>query len=134
MVRAPQESLNADLQKFYSGLLSVIKKPVFRYGNWQLLEANPVWEANGSWDAFIACSWQGADDERMLVVVNYASHSSQCYLRFPFPELDGGQWQLHDLMSEASYERKGDDLQSAGLYLDMQPWQYHVFEMNHIKT
>jgi len=34
-----------------------------------------------------------------------------------------------DLMSPASYDRDGNDLVSKGLYLDVPPWGYHVFEM-----
>jgi hypothetical protein len=31
-------------------------------------------------------------------------------------------------MSPARYDRDGSDLASRGLYLDMPPWGYHVFE------
>ena len=31
-------------------------------------------------------------------------------------------------MGAASYDRDGSDLLSRGLYLDMPPWSYHVFE------
>ena len=134
LVRAPQEPLNTDLQQFYTGLLSVIKKPVFRDGNWQLLECKPAWEGNDSWDAFIACAWQGPDGERMLVAVNYAPNQSQCYMQLPFTDLAGSQWRLQDLMSEAVYDRAGSDLQAVGLYLDMHAWHYHVFEMKKLST
>ena len=36
---------------------------------------------------------------------------------------------LKDLMGPAGYDRHGDDLVSRGLYLDMPPWSYHVFEV-----
>jgi hypothetical protein len=61
--------------------------------------------------------------------VNYASHPSQCYLRLPFPDFGSHQWRLRDLLGEADYERDGKDLQSRGLYLDVVPWQYHIFEI-----
>ena len=35
-------------------------------------------------------------------------------------------------MNAAVYDRDGDDLHYVGLYLDMQPWQYHFFEMKKI--
>ena len=37
---------------------------------------------------------------------------------------------LKDLVGPASFDRDGDDLVSRGLYLDMAPWTYHVFEMS----
>jgi hypothetical protein len=32
------------------------------------------------------------------------------------------------LMGPATYDRDGGDLASRGLYLDLPPWGYHVFE------
>jgi hypothetical protein len=34
---------------------------------------------------------------------------------------------LQDLMSDAGYERKEDDLLNRALYLDLPPWGFHVF-------
>jgi glycosidase len=128
LVRAPQESVDTTLQMFYTKLLSVIKKPVFRNGSWQLLECRQAWDGNASWDAFIAYSWQGSDGERMLVVVNYAAHQSQCYMQLPLSDLAGSQWRFQDLMGEAVYDRDGNDLQEHGLYLDIPAWSFHVFD------
>jgi hypothetical protein len=111
-------------------LLTIIKKPIFRDGNWQLLEPVPAWEGNGTWDSFIAFAWTGKDGKRVLVAANYASHHSQCYLKLPFPELAGQNWRLQDLLGDACFERDGNDIHSKGLYLDMQPWQFHLLEIN----
>ena len=67
--------------------------------------------------------------ERLIVVVNYAANQSQCYVRLPFPDLAGRAVRLKDLTGPASYDREGSDLVSRGLYLDLPPWGYHVFEM-----
>jgi hypothetical protein len=32
-------------------------------------------------------------------------------------------------MSDALYDRGGDDLMSSGFYLDLRPWGYHVFDV-----
>jgi len=32
-------------------------------------------------------------------------------------------------MNDISYERDGNEIIDNGLYLDMSPWQYHVFEI-----
>jgi len=134
LVRGPVEPDNPALGKFYGRLLEVLRRPVLREGRWQLLECLPAWEGNGSWDAFIACVWENSEGKRLLVCVNYAAHQSQCYLRLPFPNLENKQWRLQDLMGKVQYERDGNDLQSHGLYLDMAPWQYHVFEILEIKN
>ncbi len=82
---------------------------------------------NGSSDAFIAHAWTGPDNERMLIVVNYASHSSQCYLQLPFPEIKNRSVRLADLLGTDIYVRDGNELSGRGLYLDMQAWSHHVF-------
>jgi glycosidase len=127
LVRAPHEPTNTGLQKFYGSLLDLLKKPIFRNGKWSLLECVPAWEANNTWDSFIAFAWEGISDNRVLVCVNYSPQPGQCYVRLPFPELGDKQWKFDDLMSEASYVREGHDLLSSGLYLDMPGWSYHVF-------
>ena len=111
------------------GLLRLLRQPVVRRGEWRLLECTPAWEGNQSCEAVIAYAWQDSAGHRLIVSVNYASHQSQCYVRLPFTELSGRQWRLGDLLGTAQYDRDGDDLQSRGLYLDVSPWQCHVFEM-----
>jgi hypothetical protein len=66
----------------------------------------------------------------VIACVDYAGHPSQCYVRLPFADLGGRRWRLRDLLGDAQYERDGSDLQAQGLYLDVAPWQSHVFEMS----
>jgi hypothetical protein len=127
--RAPDEPTNQELAKFYDRLLSVIHRPAVRDGQWQLLECVPTWDGNWTWDCFLAFSWQGPDGERLLVAVNYAPNQSQCYVRLPFPDLDGRQWRFQDLLGDARYDRDGQDLQGRGLYLDLRPWGVSVFAL-----
>ena len=127
LVRAPQEAIDTKLQKFYGSLLDLLKESIFRNGKWSLLECAPAWKENNTWDSFIAFAWEGIDGNRLLVCVNYSAQPGQCYVRLPFPELANKQWKFDDLMSEASYERNGNDLVRSGLYLDIPGWNYHVF-------
>jgi hypothetical protein len=127
LCRAPDEEVNQRLERFYERLLEVLRRPTVREGHWRLLECVPAWAGNGSSDAFIASGWEHSDGTRLLAVVNYADHYSQCYVRLP--DVKDGKWWLRDLMGEARYERMGEELRSRGLYLDIGDWQYHVFEM-----
>jgi glycosidase len=127
LVRAPEEPLDDRLEQFYDRLLAVLRRPIVRQGQWQLLECMPAWEGNWTSDCFLAFAWQGTDGERLLVTVNYAANQSQCYVRLPFSDLGGRQWRLRDLIGDAIYDRQGNDLQARGLYLDEPPWQARVF-------
>ena len=118
------------LRQFYDRLLTILRQPVVRDGQWQLLECAPAWEGNWTNDCFVAFAWQGPDGERLLVAVNYAPNQSQCRLRLPFPDLGGKSWRLQDQISSASYERDGNELQSQGLFVDLRPWQASVFSLS----
>jgi hypothetical protein len=133
LVRGPAEPVDQKLKQFYDRLLAVLREPVVRDGQWQSLECVPAWEDNWTWDCFIAFSWQGRGGERLLVAVNYAFNQSQCYVRLPFPDLRGYRWQLQDLLSDARYDRAGNDLEGRGLYLDEPPWKACVFSLTEVK-
>jgi glycosidase len=129
LVRAPEESPDKELEAFYDHLLAILRKPIVKSGEWQSLACRPAWDGNGSWDSFVAHSWQESGGDRMLIAVNFAPHPSQCYLNLPFPEIKNRSVLLKDSLSSASFVRDGSELLERGLYLDMQPWSYHVFDL-----
>jgi hypothetical protein len=131
LVRAPQEPANAALPQFYEGLLAVLKRPTVRDGEWRLLDCVPAWDGNWTRDCFVASLWQRGD-QSLLTAINYAGNQSQCYVRLPLPDLTGKTVRLSDMMSPASYDRDGGELVSRGLFLDMPPWGYHVFELTRL--
>jgi len=129
LVRAPAEPADEALQSFYDRLLAVLRHPAMHDGEWSLLDCSPAWDGNWTSDCFVAWLWQGANGQRRIIVVNYAANQSQCYLRIPCVDSVGRTVHLRDLMAPSNYERGGNDLLSRGLYLDLAPWNYHVFEM-----
>ena len=129
LVRGPEEPIDQQLTQFYDRLLAVLRRPVVRDGQWQLLECVPAWDGNWTWDCFLAFAWHDSGAERLLVTVNYAPNQSQCYVRLPFTDLSNSQWRLQDVLGDATYDREGNDLQARGLYLDAPPWQASVFAL-----
>jgi glycosidase len=129
LIRAPNESPDQKIQEFYERLLVILRKPIVTSGEWQSLDCRSAWEGNDTWDAFVSHTWTESGINRMLIVVNYAPHSSQCYLKLPFPEIKSHTVQLRDLLSPATYLREGNELFDHGLYLDMQAWTYHIFDL-----
>ena len=132
LCRAPNEPIDPALHEFYDRLLTIVRQPVVRNGQWQLLECAPAWEGNWTNDCIVAFAWQGPDGERLLVAVNYAPNQSQSRLRLPFPDLGDKSWRLLDQICSASYYRDGNELQSQGLFLDLRPWQASVFLLSNV--
>lgn len=127
--RRQVEAPGKEVQQFYSRLLEVLRRPEVRDGHWQLRECRPAWGDNPTWNQFVAFTWEGDDGQRLLVTVNYGLMKGQCYVHLPAAELRGKKVRLRDLLGPAKYDRDGNELAERGLYLDLPPWGYHVFEV-----
>jgi hypothetical protein len=125
--RAPAETPDQDLASFYGRLLQATNREVFRNGAWRLCERSG-WPDNQSCLNVLAWCWD-REDQRYLVVINFAAQAAQALVHVPWDELRGKQWRLIDTLSGAGYERDGDEMRDAGLYVDLGPWQCHLFEM-----
>src|SRR5262245_36058848 len=125
--RRPAEASNPAVRQFYDRLLPVLKRPEVRDGRWQLRECRPAWGDNPTWNNFLACTWE-AGNQRLLAVVNYGPTQGQCHIPVS-AELAGRRYCLHDLLSDARFDWNGDDLAAKGLFVDLPPWGYHVFEV-----
>jgi hypothetical protein len=127
--RGPAEPVDTAVCRFYVSLLDCLRDPIFRDGDWQLVNCHAAWDGNWTNDSFIAFSWSGKDGAKSLVAVNYSDHQSQCYAALPWKDLAGRSWRLQDRMGSSMFEREGATLASQGLYLDMPAWSYHVFQL-----
>jgi len=133
LCRAPEEPVNARLADFYDRLLTALRRPVVRDGEWRLLPCGVAWDGNPSWDNYVAFGWQMGRDDRLVVVVNAGETYGQCFVRLPFGDLAGRQWRLEDLLGSAVYVRDGGELQTWGLFLDEPPWKAQVFELTEVR-
>jgi len=132
--RRPQEPTNPQIRAFYERLLECLRRPEVHEGTFRLWHPRPAWEGNGTCDQFTVFSWDLPDGKRLVAAVNYGPVQGQCYVTLGLPGLAGGNFRLVDLLGEARYEREGDGLAGNGLYLDLPPWGYHLFELNEQKT
>jgi len=129
LVRGPLEPVNQELQMFYMELLSILKRPVFREGTWELLNCVRTWDSSFTSEEFLAFAWEGAGGKRMLIIINYSPTTAQCFVHLPYSQMGGLMFRFSDLMSPAVYDREGDDLACRGMFFDMPAWGYHVFEV-----
>jgi hypothetical protein len=129
--RRPIEPADPDARAFYRRLLQALKRPEVQEGHWQLWNCHPAWDGNETWDQFIVFSWEQGE-RRLLAVVNYGPAQGQCYATIGMSRIAGRNFALTDLLSDTRYDR--DDPGKNGLYLDMPPWGYHLFEMKELET
>ena len=128
LVRAPDEPVQAELQRFYAELLAALRDPTVRDGDWRLLELAPAWDGNWTSDCFVAWSWRHGGEVR-VAAVNFTDHASQCWVRLDSLGLTEGKIVLTDRLGDARYERDGRELMSRGLYLDLPAFGRHLFEV-----
>jgi glycosidase len=126
--RRPDEPVDPAIQAFYSRLLACLRQPEVHEGQWSLWVCRSAWAGNDTWQNMIVTTWV-QEERRLVVVVNYSAHPSQCYVTFDLPNIAGRRFNMVDLLGDARYERDGDGLTQNGLYLDVPPWGHHVFEL-----
>jgi hypothetical protein len=127
LARRPEEPVDHDLAAFYGHLLKEIRHDVFRNGEWRLCEKSG-WPDNRSCQNILTWCWV-KDEVRYVIVVNFSAGSSQARVRVPSDELRGKTWRLNDVLSGESYDRNGDEMRDAGLYVDLGPWKCHLFQV-----
>jgi hypothetical protein len=122
--RRSNEAVDHELHAFYSELLKATNRPVFRDGEWSLCDRTG-WPDNASFQNLAAWTWL-KDDERRLILVNLGDGPVQARVQVRWA--GGGKWFLMDVLSDATYERDGDEMLLPGLFVDLAPWKYHLFQ------
>ena len=124
--RRPDEPVDQNLHDFYKNLLKAVNRPVFHEGQWSLCDRTG-WPDNTSFQNLVAWSWT-KDQERYLIVVNLSDSPAQARVQVPWTDAGDRNWHLTDALSGAVYERGGDEMLSSGLYVELSPWNYHLFQ------
>jgi hypothetical protein len=108
--------------------MPAIKNPLLREGDWTLCERTG-WLDNRSFENILAWTW-GKSSEKYLIAVNLSGSQSQALIKVADDTLRGSHWRLSDVLSGETYDRKGDEMFSPGLYVDLQPWRYHFLQFS----
>ena len=112
---------------FYGRLLQTLRGGILHAGELSLHGCRPAWDGNATFHGFVVFSWRH-ETARLLVAVNFSAVQAQCYVDLAWADVAGRSVTFTDALSAARYERPGAELLERGLYLDMPPWGYHVFD------
>lgn len=127
LARRPEEPADQDLADFYGLLLRETSRDAFRSGSWRLC-AGSGWIDNQSCRNILAWCWERGE-ARYVTVINFSGERSQARIHLPWEDLRGGRWHLRDLLAAESFDRSGDEMLDGGLFVDLGPWRFHLFEV-----
>jgi hypothetical protein len=130
--RRPAEPVDEALQDFYKELLAVINAPAFRDGEWKLC-GRTGWSDNSSFQNLVAWTWLKGDD-RYLIVTNLSDCTVQARIQIPWGDGRGETWRLRDAFSGAIYDREGDEMLGPGLYVELAPWNFNLFQCGRLQS
>ncbi len=123
--REPIEKTDECLPDFYNKLLNITSAQIFKCGQFKMIEPLKVWENNYSNERMLCWLWS-YKIERRLVVINYSDIKAQCRVKLDlrsYPE----NFELFDSLNNCSYIRSRDEVIRVGLFIELQPYQSHIF-------
>lgn len=127
--RQPDEEPDRDLHDFHERLLRTISAAQIGSGAWALCGTSG-WPDNQSHENLVAWCWRNAD-QRSLVIVNLSDGAAQGTVWLPWGDLDGAAtWKLEDGLSGATFERDGSELATTGVYVGLDRWGTHIFQLH----
>ncbi len=127
--RRPDEPPEPELAAWYRRLLAAVADHRVRAGAWRLLDA-VGWPDNQSCRNLLAWSWSGdRSGDCHVAVVNLSGRPAQGRIPLRWEDLPGRGWRLADLLGEDVFERDGDELADPGLFVDLEPWGFHLLAL-----
>ena len=126
--RRPDEPPDDQLAAWYRSLVALMAEQRVRQGEWRLLDVTG-WPDNQTCRDLVAWSWSHGFDDWHLVVVNLSDTAAQGRVRLGWPDLRSRQWRIMDLIEEVAFFRDGDELEGEGLFVDLEPWHFHLLHL-----
>ncbi len=125
--RAADEPIDEALRAFYERLLAAVGSPVFREGDWRLLDIAPA--GDESWTNLAAWQWRNGHS-LWVVAVNPGHAAAQGHVRVNDELPDRDRHLFEDVLDGREYPWERQALQdSGGLYIRLDGGAAHVFRV-----
>jgi len=112
--------------EFYSKILNLSNDDAFHHGRWRLL---PIWPENDSTSTnIITYEWRTGNSWK-VVAVNLAGEASQGMIALGDSVLANRDYIFYDELHDVRYPRKGEELHAAGLFVRLEGYQAHLFDV-----
>jgi hypothetical protein len=127
--RGPYEQLNQEVYDWYQNVFEITKDPVFVLGDFELVDPIDLDDQNQT-SANLVAFKRTYKQKTYIVVVNYSLKRSKGFIPF-VPEINDRLTKIvfEDKLTGQSYEYTRNLLMTHHLYVELAPWQSHVFEV-----
>lgn len=127
--RRQVEEVDPEIREFYLNLINAAPGRKMTSGKWDLCRVDSVGDFSNT--NLIAHVWN-SDETFLLSVVNYSPYQSKGHVKLEFLTYGNEEWSFTDLLKDKEYVYQGENLSTHGLYVDLQAWNGHVFNIKKI--
>jgi hypothetical protein len=132
IARQPDEPAHYELYQYYMKLLRETMHPLYHVGEWYLFQSKPVGSDNSHIN-LLAYGWRQLGREYRLVVINLTGAHSKAFVPLGFwGEIATSKWELYDVLNGVQYERTGAAMVGEGLYVELRPYESHIFRFERV--
>jgi glycosidase len=126
--RPATEDKDSEISRFYENLLESIPGREYNDSVWSLCEVNSIGSLESSYNNIIAYYWE-SQDKLLITVVNYSTDLSKAHIKTNF-DFGTKIWKFKDILNLKEYSYQGVDINEIGLYIELDPWCSHIFEIS----
>ncbi|MEJ2249481.1 MAG: alpha-amylase family glycosyl hydrolase [Candidatus Lokiarchaeota archaeon] len=126
--KRPILKINEDLLQYYYNLLQISRKIKHQNLNYNMCEVSNIDSYEYSSENLISSQWKNKY-LKYLIVTNFSPYKSKGNVlikKNPFGETN---WEFNDLLNQKTYTYNGKDLERYGLYVELDAWKSHIFEV-----
>ena len=114
------------IEALYRQLLQISNEGVFHAGAWRRLDAEDI--GDGTASNLVVYDWQ-TENCWKLIVVNLENAASQARIHLGDRIAQGRRYRFNDQRNQAVYLRDADELRGPGLYVRLDAFRAHLFEI-----
>lgn len=122
------EEKNPNIINFYENLLKIAPGREFDSAKWLFCRVDQISDGNHFSINLIAYLWW-INEQYQLTVVNYSPYRTQGYIKIDAIEYGNNDWNFKDLLTQKTYTYTSEQLNTYGLYIDLLPWNGHIFDI-----
>ena len=110
----------------FTKILGVTNRAVFHQGEWRLLETGSA--DDSTFASLMTYEWRSSQAWN-VIAVNLRETPAQGWVRFDASMLSAADYIFYDELHDVRYPRKGGELREKGLFVRLEGFQAHLFDV-----